>query len=782
MKRMLINATQQEELRVAIVDGQKLFNLDIESPGREQKKANIYKAKITRVEPSLEAAFVNYGAERHGFLPLKEVSRQLFSKEAQEGGGRIDIKDAIREGQEIVVQVEKEERGNKGAALTTFISLPGRYLVLMPNNPRAGGVSRRIEGQDRADLRDAMSQLEIPDGMGLIIRTAGIGKNAEELQWDLDYLLQLWSAIEQATAGRPAPFLIYQDSNVIIRSIRDHLRPDVGEIVIDRPAIFDEAKAFIDQVMPQYSKKLRLYEEDTPLFSRYQIESQIESAFQREVNLPSGGAIVVDHTEALTSVDVNSARATRGSDIEETALNTNLEAADEIARQLRLRDMGGLFVIDFIDMTPSRNQREVENRLKEALKEDRARVQVGRISRFGLLEMSRQRLRPSLGDSSLHACPRCKGQGYIRGVESLALSVLRIIEEDALKENTGMIQAQLPVEVATYLLNEKREAIRKLEERHAISVMLIPNKHLETPQFEIERIRQQELSKDEHASYKLAVEPEIEMSTQTGKAKARRSETPAVKPIQQSAPAPQRPQPVTESKAEEDAGFIKKIFSVFSAKTTEEEVKPKETQEKKPQSRTRGPRKRRPQSQSRGGQNRTGAGRNRKASTDKKEGDTRQAQSRPKQAGESGATSGQEQKKPGSQRRRGGSRRRRNPNAENKPREDVVADKQASGAKNPEQPGQRPAAATKEGTRQVKPNLPEKTGQNITEARAQPARAEEVKKPAPARKKTQARKSPVKMAETSPREPSEKIQAEPRPVTKPREVVTQVQEKEKPTS
>jgi len=538
MKRMLINATQQEELRVATVDGQKLYNLDIESPSREQKKSNIYKAKITRVEPSLEAAFINYGAERHGFLPLKEVSRLLFNDEAQESGGRPNIKDALQEGQELIVQVEKEERGNKGAALTTFISLPGRYLVLMPNNPRAGGVSRRIEGQDRAELRDAMSQLEIPDGMGLIIRTAGIGKNAEELQWDLDYLLQLWSAIQQAASSRPSPFLIYQESNVIIRSIRDHLRPDIGEIVIDRQAIFDEAKAFIDQVMPHYSKKLRLYQEDTPLFSRYQIESQIESAFQHEVKLPSGGAIVVDHTEALTTIDINSARATKGADIEETALNTNLEAADEIARQLRLRDMGGLFVIDFIDMTPSRNQRDVENRLKEALKEDRARVQVGRISRFGLLEMSRQRLRPSLGDASLHACPRCKGQGYIRGVESLALSVLRIIEEDALKENTGKIQAQLPVEVATYLLNEKRDAIRSLEQRHQISVVLIPNKYIETPQYEIERIRQQEIPKEGQASYQLAQEPEAESNMQPTQSRTR-IEKAAVQPIQQTKPTPQ---------------------------------------------------------------------------------------------------------------------------------------------------------------------------------------------------------------------------------------------------
>ncbi|MEW8222972.1 MAG: ribonuclease E, partial [Candidatus Thiodiazotropha taylori] len=470
MKRMLINATQPEELRVAIVDGQKLFNLDIEIPGREQKKANIYKGRITRVEPSLEAAFVDYGAERHGFLPLKEISRSYFTNKARESSGRVNIQEALKEGQEVIVQVEKEERGNKGAALTTFISLAGRYLVLMPNNPRAGGVSRRIEGQDRTELREAMSELTIPEDMGLIVRTAGVGKNSEELQWDLDYLIQLWNAIEHS-AEKPAPFLIYQESNVIIRSIRDYLRADIGEIVIDDRDVYSQAERFINQVMPQYSKKLRHYDDEVPLFSRYQIESQIESAFQREVSLPSGGAIVIDHTEALTSIDINSARATKGADIEETALNTNLEAADEIARQLRLRDLGGLFVIDFIDMTPSRNQREVENRLKDALKQDRARVQIGRISRFGLLEMSRQRLRPSLGEASELVCPRCKGHGTIRGVESLSLSVLRIIEEEAMKENTGRIMAQLPVDMATFLLNEKRQMIHDIEKRQSIEVV-----------------------------------------------------------------------------------------------------------------------------------------------------------------------------------------------------------------------------------------------------------------------------------------------------------------------
>jgi len=568
MKRMLINATQPEELRVAIVDGQKLFNLDIETPGREQKKANIYKGKVTRVEPSLEAAFVDYGADRHGFLPLKEISRSYFSEASLESGGRVSIKEAISEGQELIVQVEKEERGNKGAALTTFISLAGRYLVLMPNNPRAGGVSRRIEGQDRSDLRVAMSTLTIPDGMGLIVRTAGVGKNAEELQWDLNYLLQLWNAVDISAREKSAPFLIYQESNVIIRSIRDYLRADIGEIVIDHPTVYAEACEFIEQVMPQYRRKIRHYQDEVPLFSRFQIESQIESAFQREVSLPAGGAIVIDHTEALTSIDINSARATRGADIEETALNTNLEAADEIARQLRLRDMGGLFVIDFIDMTPARNQREVENRLKDALKQDRARVQVGRISRFGLLEMSRQRLRPSLGESSQSVCPRCKGHGFIRGVESLALSVLRIIEEHAMKDNTTNIVAQLPVDVATFLLNEKRQPIHDIEQRQSVNVVLVPNPHMETPNYSLERVRAQDFQTgiEETASYKMVAEPE-EHTTESAKTQEARAEQPAVKRITPATPAPTRQEKET---GEAETGLIRRIWhSLFSDKTLE---------------------------------------------------------------------------------------------------------------------------------------------------------------------------------------------------------------------
>ncbi|WP_275097536.1 ribonuclease E [Sedimenticola hydrogenitrophicus] len=573
MKRMLINATQPEELRVAIVDGQKLYNLDIETAGREQKKANIYKGKVTRVEPSLEAAFVEYGSDRHGFLPLKEISRNYFTAAAKESGGRVQIKDAIKEGQEVVVQIEKEERGNKGAALTTFISLAGRYLVLMPNNPRAGGISRRIEGQERNELRDAMSGLEIPDGAGLIVRTAGIGKSKEDLQWDLNYLLQLWEAIETSAKEKSAPFLIYQESNVIIRSIRDHLRADIGEIVIDHPEVYKEACEFIEQVMPHNVRKLRHYTDEVPLFSRYQIESQIESAFQREVRLPSGGAIVIDHTEALTSIDINSARSTKGADIEETALNTNLEAADEIARQLRMRDMGGLFVIDFIDMTPTRNQREVENRLKEAMKQDRARVQLGRISRFGLLELSRQRLRPSLGESMLHVCPRCDGHGFIRGVESLALSVLRIIEEHAMKENTLRINAQLPVDVATFLLNEKREAIHDIEQRQDVNVVLIPNIHLDTPHYEIERIREQDVLEgaEETASYKMMMEPE-DRTPGFARPKETKTEEPTVKRVIPSSPAPtpqQRPIQEVRPELPREKGFFSKLWKAIIGNDTE---------------------------------------------------------------------------------------------------------------------------------------------------------------------------------------------------------------------
>ena len=501
MKRMLINATQKEELRVALVDGQRLFDLDIESPGHEQKKANIYKGKITRVEPSLEAAFVDYGAERHGFLPLKEIAREYFPADYV-FQGRPNIRDILSEGQEVIVQVNKEERGNKGAALTTFVSLAGSYLVIMPNNPRAGGISRRIEGDERTELKEALSSLDVPEGVGLIVRTAGVGKSPEELQWDLKVLLHHWDAIKQASQSRPAPFLIHQESDVIVRAIRDYLRRDIGEILIDSPKVFEKAKEHIKLVRPDFINRVKLYQGEVPLFSHYQIESQIESAFQREVRLPSGGSIVIDVTEALTAIDINSARSTRGGDIEETALNTNLEAADEIARQLRLRDLGGLVVIDFIDMTPVRHQREVENRIRDAVRQDRARIQISRISRFGLLEMSRQRLSPSLGESSHHICPRCQGTGKVRDNESLSLSILRLIEEEALKENTKQVHTIVPVQIASYLLNEKRKAISSIEKRHNVDVIVAPNEAMETPHFSVFRLRDGEEVNE--LSYNLA--------------------------------------------------------------------------------------------------------------------------------------------------------------------------------------------------------------------------------------------------------------------------------------
>ncbi|MFQ1648502.1 ribonuclease E [Aeromonas veronii] len=576
MKRMLINATQEEELRVALVDGQQLYDLDIESPGHEQKKANIYKGKITRVEPSLEAAFVDYGAERHGFLPLKEIARNYFPS-GYSYQGRPNIKEVVREGQEVIVQIDKEERGTKGAALTTFISLAGSYLVLMPNNPRAGGISRRIEGDERTELKEALSGLTVPEGMGLIVRTAGVGKSPEELEWDLNVLLNHWDSIHKASQERAAPVLIHQESNVIVRAIRDYLRRDVGEILIDNPVIFERAKAHIELVRPDFLNRVKLYKGEVALFNHFQIESQIESAFQREVRLPSGGSIVIDPTEALTSIDINSSRATKGGDIEETALQTNLEAADEIARQLRLRDLGGLIVIDFIDMTPVRHQREVENRLREAVHQDRARIQLGRISRFGLLEMSRQRLRPSLNESSSHICPRCQGQGVIRDNESLALSILRLIEEEAMKDNTEQVHGQVPVDVAAYLLNEKRAAIASLEQRNDVRVYIIPNQHLETPHYEVTRIRQNEIP--EAASYELKTEI-AKPVYQPKQAQVIEREQPLLQGFAQPAqPAPVAPQqpaaPVAAVPAE--AGFfsklIKGITGLFSSDAAPADVK-----------------------------------------------------------------------------------------------------------------------------------------------------------------------------------------------------------------
>ena len=573
MKRMLVNATQPEELRVALVDGQKLYDLDIEATGKEQKKSNIYKGRIIRIEPSLEAAFVDYGAERHGFLPLKEVARAYFREKAKDAGGRVNIKDALSEGQELIVQVEKEERGNKGAALTTFISLAGRYLVAMPNNPRAGGVSRQIEGDDRDEARDAMADLEIPSNMGLILRTAGVGKSAEELQWDLDYLLQLWSAIDEAAAERKAPFLIFQERNVIIRAIRDYLRNDISEILVDDQALFDSAQEFMQQVMPHNIGKLKFYQDGVPLFNRYQIEGQIESAFSRTVRLPSGGSIVIEPTEALTTIDINSARATQGSDIEETAFQTNLEAADEVGRQLRLRDLGGLVVIDFIDMLANKNQRAVENRLRDAVKVDRARVQIGRISRFGLLEMSRQRLRPSLAESSHVVCPRCEGVGTIRNIKSTALGVLRIIEEEAMKESTARVTAQVPVDVATFLLNEKRQDVTGIEERQKVAVLLIPDQNLETPHFDVQRIRTQDLATAPSGeSYTLVSEvtpPTVDAPGEQAPAR----EAPAVAEMARTVPKPAAPS---------ENGLLKRMFgALFGAGEQKAEAPPAEGARKK---------------------------------------------------------------------------------------------------------------------------------------------------------------------------------------------------------
>ena len=574
MKRMLFNATQAEELRVAIVDGQKLIDLDIEHAGKEQRKSNIYKGVITRIEPSLEACFVNYGTDRHGFLPFKEVARSYFQEGAD---GRSTIKEALREGQELIVQVDKDERGNKGAALTTFISLAGRYLVLMPNNPRGGGVSRRIEGEDRNELRDVMAQMEVPSGMSIIARTAGIGRTLEELQWDLNYLLQLWNAVEGASTMQKGPFLIYQEGSLVIRAIRDYFQPDIGEILIDTPEIHEQALQFMNHVMPGNVSRVKLYRDEIPLFSRFQIEHQIESAFAREVRLPSGGAIVIDHTEALVSIDVNSGRATRGSDIEQTAFNTNLEAAEEAARQLRLRDLGGLVVIDFIDMESQRNQREVENRLRDALHYDRARVQTGKISRFGLLELSRQRLRPSLGETNHIPCPRCHGTGHIRGIESTALHILRITQEEAMKENSAVIQVQLPVEAATFLLNEKRTDIHAIEQRMGVKVVLIPNIHLETPNYKIVRLRHDDVSEDTvRASYEMVELPsEIEEAAASQQKPEVAKQVAAVKGITPAAPAPMRAEPVVEEPQKTSLfGRFRNWLGSIAAAKPEEEPKP----------------------------------------------------------------------------------------------------------------------------------------------------------------------------------------------------------------
>ena len=563
---MLVNATQQEELRVAMVDGQKLYDLSIEIPSREQKKSNIYKARISRVEPSLEAAFVDYGAQRHGFLPLKEISREYFRAQPQ---GRLNIRELVSEGQELLVQVEKEERGNKGAALTTFISLAGRFLVLMPNNPRAGGVSRRIEGEDRDQMREVMNQLNVPDGMGAIVRTAGVGRSVEELQWDLDNLNTQWQAIAEAAKGRGAPFLVYQEGDAVTRALRDYLTDDIGEILLDDEGAFQKGLEYMQRFMPNDTqRRLKLYVDDIPLFTRYQIESQIESAYAHKVQLPSGGSLVIDYTEALVSIDINSARATRGADIETTACNTNLEAADEIARQLRIRDIGGLIVIDFIDMESQKNQRDVEERLREAMRMDRARIQIGRLSRFGLLEMSRQRLRPSLGESSHLVCPRCNGIGSIRSIESLALSILRLIGEETRKDRTARLIVQVPVDVATYLINEKRDALRALEDKSHAQMVIVPNPHIQTPEYSIRRVRDDEaqLAENSQVSYQIPAAPPVVDATERDRKPV--AEQPAVAALlpKTAAPvvppaAPRHAPPVEQSPSLGFWGRLKGLFA-----------------------------------------------------------------------------------------------------------------------------------------------------------------------------------------------------------------------------
>jgi ribonuclease E len=775
-----------------MVEGQQLYDLDIEIPSQEQKKANVYKGKITRVEPSLEAAFVDYGAERHGFLPFKEISRKYFSEEALKAQGRPDIKTAISEGQEVVVQVDKEERGNKGAALTTFISLAGRFLVLMPNNPRAGGVSRRIEGEDRNIIRESLSQLDIPSGMGLIVRTAGVGRSAEELQWDLEYLLQLWSSIEEAASARPAPFLVYQESNVIVRALRDYFRSDITEVLIDSEKVYNTARQFVEQVMPERLNKLKQYSDPVPLFNRFQIENQIESAYRREVQLPSGGAIVVDHTEALISIDINSARATRGGDIEETAFNTNLEAADEIARQLRLRDLGGLIVIDFIDMLSTRNQREVENRLRDAVKIDRARVQIGRISRFGLLEMSRQRLKPSLGESTQIVCPRCTGHGTIRTVESLALSLIRIMEEEALKESTARVDVHVPVDVATYMLNEKRKAINEIEQQTGIKMIIIGNTTLETPQYRVDRIRLSEIDEATGvASYKQVVDAGENYNPADFKEKVIQPEQPAVTAI---APARPAPLPVVQP----SGGFLTKIVSLFTGDNGKDEAKEKKATEQRKQADARrgGSRGGRGKGQQSGQQRRRSGGR--KTTQGQKSTQRSDQQSKQKSAAQTEQQGGKPQKateakttardkkekdqstesKPRSRGRRGGRGRRgsgKQRQAEttqtNEPKNQPVAEKQSEASsqkpvaeKQSEASAQKSAAepAAKPQTREVSASKPESR-----DAAAAP--------------KPQAKDSPAPKPETKDA-PASKPQAEGAAASKPQDKEAPVSEKKSETA
>jgi ribonuclease E len=687
MKRMLVNATQKEELRVALVDGQRLYDLDIENRHRIQKKANIYKGRITRIEPSLEAAFVNYGADRHGFLPLKEISREYFRRNAPSGSN--NIKELIAEGTEVIVQVEKEERGNKGAALTTMISLAGRYLVLMPNNPRAGGISRRIEGDERSELREAMDALEIPNGMGIIIRTAGVGRAAEELQWDLNYLLQVWSAITKASGEHEAPCLLFQESNVILRAIRDYLRQDIGEVILDTEGAYNEAQTFVQQVMPQFESRIKMHQSRVPLFTHFQIENQIETAFEREVKLPSGGSIVIDPTEALVSIDINSSRATKGSDIEETALLTNLEAADEIARQLRLRDMGGLIVIDFIDMMSQKNQRAVEDRMKDALEMDRARVQVGRISRFGLLEMSRQRLRPSLGETSATVCPRCSGQGTIRDIESLSLSILRLIQEEANKNNSREVRALVPIAVASYLLNEKRAEVAAIESRTNKRIVVVPNINLETPHFEIQNIG----SDSTERSYDMETEEEIQVDEVLPREPVA-ADIPAVQTASlKTAPPPVVVQEQKQEPEKPQPGFFARLFGIFkSAPAPEPEP---EAEEKKP--------KRRARSNERGSRRRDRSDRSDRGERKREPRPPKQTADSPQAGNEQTAPDDDQQtRKEGGRRRRGGRNRNRDRNERKDNQQDTAANAEQdntaqeatadnSGRENRSRAGRRPA-------------------------------------------------------------------------------------------
>jgi len=683
MKRILINAIQKEEVRVAMVDGQQLYDLDVEVPSREQKKSNVYKGKITRVEPSLEACFVDYGAERHGFLPFKEISRSYFTEEAQKSSGRPDIRTAIKEGQEVVIQIEKEERGNKGAAITTFISLAGRYLVLMPNNPRAGGVSRRIEGEDRNLIREALSQLEVPNGMGLIVRTAGVGRNAEELQWDLDYLLQLWTAFEKAASERPSPFLIYQESDVTTRALRDYFRSDITEVLIDSKEVYDAAMDFVQQVMPNSVQKIKYYDDTVPLFNRFQVENQIESAYRREVSLPSGGSVVIDHTEALISIDVNSARATKGGDIEETATNTNLEAADEVARQLRLRDLGGLVVIDFIDMMNNKNQRAVENRLNAAVQRDRARVQIGRISRFGLMEMSRQRLKPSLGESTQVVCPRCTGQGTIRTVESLSLSLVRILEEEALKSGTSRVDLQVPIDVATYMLNEKRQAIADIEKLSGVHVLIVANPTLETPHYKVERVRKSDRDEDSDKASYQRVEKESQYNVDITQEKPIQPEQAAVQSIKPGRrPVAKAPEPEVKAGS---TGLLGKIVSLFSGDGKAEEVEEKPAAAKPNRGRTQQGRKQ-GSGQNRN-RNRSNRNRNRNRKPDNKQDSTANKQTASKDSKQSQADGSQANKSSGQSsrnRRRSSNRSRSNASNKNESRSNAAPQKNTDTAAAPD--------------------------------------------------------------------------------------------------